>query len=191
MKFCEIIFIMVWLAGIGSFQVDGLVTPTLRIFSGRSVESNTPLSQTMMSGGDQEKTSNDILMQSRRQALVGMTGFATLALLLPAVQPAQARYVLDDETGNYVEMEEADWQTTWKQRLDKAQSMSTDDVFAAARGAGNVNLNDGVESDASKKRRAMSACRDAGSRQKAQAGSEKECTARVFGGEVDFLLDGL
>ena len=69
--------------------------------------------------------------------------------------------------------------------------MSQDEIFQAARGAGNVNLKEGIESDASKKRRAMSACRDSSVRQKAQAGNEKECTARVFGGEVDFLLEAL
>jgi len=104
---------------------------------------------------------------------------------------ASARYVLDEETGDYVEVEEADWQTAWKQRLDKASNMSKDEIFQAARGAGNVDLREGPESDASKKRRAMSACRDASVRSKVGVGSEKDCTARVFAGEVDFMLDAL
>ena len=106
-------------------------------------------------------------------------------------KPAEARFVLDDETGEFVEVEETDWQTAWKSRLDKASTMSKDEIFQAARGAGNLELREGPESDASKRRRAMSACRDATVRSKAGAGSEKECTARVFGGEVDFLLDAL
>lgn len=108
-----------------------------------------------------------------------------------APQIVQARWVLDDETGDYVEAEDEDWQTAWKQRLDKAQSMSTDDVFKAARGAGNLDLKQGTESDASKKRRAMSGCRDADLRQKANAGSERECTARVFSGDFEFMMNQL
>lgn len=110
-------------------------------------------------------------------------------LLVPPF--AHAIYVIDDETGEYVEVKESDWQTTWKQRLDKAKTMSTDEVFQAARGAGNTDLREGPESDASKKRRAMSACRDAQTRTKANAGNEKECIARVFAGETDFLLEQL
>lgn len=90
-----------------------------------------------------------------------------------------------------MEVEDEDWQTAWRQRLDKAQGMTQQEIFQAARGAGNVNLKDGQESDASKKRRALSACRDATVRAKANAGNERECTARVFGGEVDFLLEAL
>lgn len=132
---------------------------------------------------------------SRRMFLAklatGIVATATATLILP-VQPAQAaKYVMDDDTGEYVEINEADWQTTWKGRLDKASTMSKDEIFQAARGAGNVELREGKESQASKKRRAMSACRDAGVRAKAQAGTEKECTARVFGGEVDSLLNAL
>ncbi len=97
----------------------------------------------------------------------------------------------DDETGEYVEIAEVDWQTEWKARMDKASSVSNDEILQAARGAGNIELREGQESEASKKRRAMSACRDAGVRAKAQAGAEKECTTRVFGGEVDFMLNAL
>ena len=128
---------------------------------------------------------------TRRQMLLG--GFLALGTVaaVGGPLPSNAAYVMDEETGEYVEVQDVDWQTTWKQRLDKASSMSQDEIFQAARGAGNVNLKEGIESDASKKRRAMSACRDSSVRQKAQAGDEKECTARVFGGEVDFLLEAL
>jgi hypothetical protein len=118
-------------------------------------------------------------------ALIGVVSTCTVP------QIAQARYVLDDETGDFVQVEEEDWQTSWRQRLDKAQTMSTDEVFKAARGAGNVDLKQGPESDASKKRRAMSACRDVDLRTKANAGNERECAARVFAGEVDFMVDQL
>jgi hypothetical protein len=66
--------------------------------------------------------------------------------------------------------------------------MSTEDVFAAARGAGNMDLKDGEESDASKRRRAMSACRDSGARAKAGVADSKECNTRVFRGDYDFIL---
>ena len=98
---------------------------------------------------------------------------------------------MDEESGDYVEIEDVAWQTEWKQRLDKASTMSKDEIFQAARGAGNTDLKTGPESDASKKRRAMSACRDAGVRSKTGLADEKECTARVFAGEVDFLLEAL
>jgi hypothetical protein len=125
-----------------------------------------------------------------RRMFLAFAGVVAATSILP-VQSAEARYVLDDETGDYVEIAEVDWQTEWKARMDKASSMSNDEIFQAARGAGNIELREGQESEASKKRRAMSACRDAGVRAKAQAGAEKECTARVFGGEVDFLLNAL
>lgn len=143
-------------------------------------------------GGD------DSLLLSRRNFFQSTTAAAAAASFLPtcwllSAQPANARFVLDEETGDYIEIEEEDWQTAWKQRLDKAGSMSTEEIFQAARGAGNVALRpEGQEeSAASKKRRAMSGCRDANLRSKAKAGDEKECTARVFGGEVDFMLNVL
>jgi hypothetical protein len=121
---------------------------------------------------------------------VGLALSATTTIL---PQTAQAVYVMDEETGDYVEVAEDDWQTAWKQRLEKAQSLSKDEIFQAARGAGNLELKEGMtESEASKKRRAMSACRDDTVRSKAQADmSERDCTARVFGGEVEFMLDVL
>ena len=66
--------------------------------------------------------------------------------------------------------------------------MSSDEIFAAARGAGNTDLREGEESAASKKRRAMSACRDSGLRAKAGVGDVKTCNSRVMGGDVDFIL---
>lgn len=108
-------------------------------------------------------------------------------------QFAAARFVLDEDTGEYVEVDEVDWQTAWKDRLEKASSMSRDEIFQAARGAGNTDLREGPESDASKKRRAMSACRDAAARSKVGGDgiSVRDCTARVLAGEVDFVLEAL
>ena len=111
---------------------------------------------------------------------LGVTGTPTAAM---------ARFVLDDETGDYVEVDDVDWQTAWKERLDRASSMSSEEIFQAARGAGNTELRSGPESDARKKRRAMSACRDVAVRGTAGAGTEQECTARVLAGEVDFILE--
>jgi len=108
---------------------------------------------------------------------------------LTAPPPANARYVLDEE-GEYVELQEEDWKTAWKSRLDKAQSMSKDEIFEAARGAGNLELKEGEESDAARKRRAMSACRDGGIRAKAGGNGMdlKACNNRVMAGETDFIL---
>lgn len=133
----------------------------------------------------------EVSISRRRQFLGMLVGTTTIGAWLSAPNAAVARYVLDDETGEYVELEDADWQTAWRQRLDKASSMSTEEIFQAARGAGNVDLKAGTESDASKKRRAMSACRDTAARNKANAGTEKDCNARVFAGEVEFILDAL
>lgn len=109
------------------------------------------------------------------------------AVLLPATA-ANARYAMNEETGEYDEVEDPTWQEAWKGRLDKAQSMSTDDVFMAARGAGNVELREGEESFSSKKRRAMSACRDPTLIQKSGVRDPKECSARILSGDIDFML---
>ena len=101
----------------------------------------------------------------------------------------KTRYVLDDETGDYVEViDETDWQTEWKSRYNQMQTMSKDEIFAAARGAGNIDTKDlANESPASKKRRAFSGCRDSGTRAKLNI-DEKSCTKRVLDGDVDFVL---
>lgn len=117
----------------------------------------------------------------------------TMALILASSSfsssASNAYYILDEDSGEYVQVEDVKWQNEWKGRLDKMQTMSKEEIFEAGRGAGNVNLKDMEnESLASKKRRAMSACRDANARSKAQVKNEKECTARVFSGEVDFIL---
>lgn len=125
---------------------------------------------------------------SRRKMIVSSVVAFTGGLL--SVSPSEAKYVLNEETGDFenVEVEEEGWQTTWKQRLDKAQSMSSDEIFNAARGAGNLDLKEGEETPSGRKRRAMSACRDKDYRAKASV-SEKECNSRVMGGETDFILN--
>jgi hypothetical protein len=45
-----------------------------------------------------------------------------------------------NEDGEYVEIEEQDWQTAWNERLTKAKGMTPEEVFMAARGAGNTSL---------------------------------------------------
>jgi len=133
---------------------------------------------------------NDDESKGERRRFLGSSIAAVFATTLTP-STAMARYVLDEETGDYVEVEDVDWQTAWKQRMDKASSMSTDEIFQAARGAGNVDLRSGPESDASRKRRAMSSCRDATIREKAGVGTEKECTARVLMGDIDIVLDSV
>ena len=46
-----------------------------------------------------------------------------------AIQPVSARYILNEETGEYDEVTDEDWQTTWSKRLDKAKTMSNEDIF--------------------------------------------------------------
>jgi len=140
-------------------------------------------------GGNSEISARRGFLKGATAKSLSAMGIVGMASMFP--QEAQARYVLDNETGEYVKVDDEDWQTAWRQRLDKAQGMSQQEIFKAARGAGNLDLKDGQESDASKKRRAMSACRDANVRDKANAGSEGGCAKRVFAGEVDFLLDAL
>ena len=107
-------------------------------------------------------------------------------------QSANARYVLNEETGEYDEVTDEDWQTTWKKRLDKAQTMGTEDVFLAAQGAGNLDLKDGMdESETSKKRRAMAGCRNDRLRGKSGVGDVKECTKRVLSGDYQFMIDAM
>jgi len=138
-------------------------------------------------------TSNPVTRQRRRiffkSTFVATWGFMTAATTtIGSNSNSAAYYVLDDETGEYIEKEEENWQTTWKARYDKASSMSTDEIFKAARGAGNLELNNNQESNAAIKRRALSACRDSTIRQKLKAGTQIECTQRVLEGEIDFIL---
>ena len=128
------------------------------------------------------------VVEQRRSFLARCaSGGAAVVALAPQV--ASARLVLNDETGDYDEIEEDDWQTAWGKRLDKAKSMSSEEVFMAAQGAGNVSLKEGEESEASKKRRALAGCRNDTIRQKAGAGDTKACTSRVLGGEFQFMID--
>jgi len=135
---------------------------------------------------------HNVLPSSRRKilksSLLATLAAVTLTTLTPP-PPANARYVLDEQ-GEYIELQEEDWKTAWKARLDKAQSMSKDEIFEAARGAGNLELKEGGESDAARKRRAMSACRDKDIRGNLGGGGIdlKVCNNRVMAGETDFIL---
>jgi hypothetical protein len=77
---------------------------------------------------------------------------------------------------------------TWQQRFDKAKTMSRRDIFMAAKGAGNRQLVIGKESEKSKKRRAMAACRAPEFREIINI-SEIDCVVRVNKGDLDFILD--
>lgn len=71
--------------------------------------------------------------------------------------------------------------------------MSTEDVFLAAQGAGNLDskeLGDN-ESEASKKRRAFAGCRNDRFREKGGMKSEKECASRVLSGDYQFMIDAM
>ena len=115
-------------------------------------------------------------------------------MLVGATTPtniANARFVLNDQTGDYDEVLDEDWQTTWGKRLDKAKSMDMEDVFLAAQGAGNTNLREGEESEASKKRRALAGCRNDRLRQNSGVKSSQECTARVLQNDYMFMIDAM
>lgn len=130
------------------------------------------------------------ISSSSRRAFLSESALAFTSVLgLPAA--SNARYILNEETGEYDEVTDEDWQTTWNKRVEKARNMSTDEVFLAAQGAGNVNLKDGQESEASKKRRALAGCRNGGMREKSGMNDEKQCTARVLGGDFQFMIDSL
>jgi hypothetical protein len=120
-----------------------------------------------------------------------------------ATTKRNVRYVLDDETGEYVEVEDPTWQEAWRNRWNEASTMSTDQILEAARGAGNVDKKSlDNESPASKRRRALSACRNPDVRSRVvdvnggggggNTLNERDCTARVLkDGEVDFILGAL
>ena len=132
---------------------------------------------------------------SSRRAFLSNTFTTTAAaatILTTIPQQANARYILNEETGEYDEVTDEDWQTTWKKRLEKAQAMGTEDVFLAAQGAGNLDLKEGTEeSDASKKRRAMAGCRNDGLRAKSGVDDVKVCTKRVLSGDFQFMIDAM
>lgn len=125
-----------------------------------------------------------------RRAFVS-TSAALVTAVLTTTNIAHARYVLNEQTGDYDEVLDEDWQTTWGKRLDKAKSMSTEDVFLAAQGAGNTNLREGEESEASKKRRALAGCRNDRLRQMSGVNSSQECTARVLQNDYMFMIDAM
>lgn len=137
-------------------------------------------------------TTNDNM---ERRNFIGSVLSLTAAASFPRIASAKpkTRYVLDDETGDYVEViDDGDWQTEWKSRYDQMSKMSKDEIFVAARGAGNLDSKDlANESSASKKRRAFSGCRDKGTRAKLDNISEKECSKRVLEGDFEFVLGAL
>eukprot|EP00536_Pseudo-nitzschia_multiseries_P001937 jgi/Psemu1/301107/fgenesh1_kg.26_\ len=124
-------------------------------------------------------------------SILSTTAVATLSTVV-APQPSLAakRYVLDDETGDYIEQDdEQNWQEEWKSRYNQMSTMTKDEIFQAARGAGNVDLKDlENESPASRKRRAFNGCRDKPTRAKLGNIDEKSCTKRILEGDIDFVL---
>eukprot|EP00553_Chaetoceros_curvisetus_P006768 CAMPEP_0204623922 /NCGR_PEP_ID=MMETSP0717-20131115/9679_1 /ASSEMBLY_ACC=CAM_ASM_000666 /TAXON_ID=230516 /ORGANISM="Chaetoceros curvisetus" /LENGTH=168 /DNA_ID=CAMNT_0051639151 /DNA_START=41 /DNA_END=547 /DNA_ORIENTATION=+ len=124
--------------------------------------------------------------ENSRRTFLSSSAMALTGGLFSFATTANAKYILNDD-GDYEEVLEEDWQTTWKQRLEKAQSMGTEEVFNAARGAGNLDLREGEETESARKRRAMSACRNKDYRAKASV-NEKDCNMRVMAGETDFIL---
>lgn len=134
------------------------------------------------------QNTNQSINNSRRAFLSTSAATAFFATL---PQIANARYVLNEETGEFDKVEDEDWKTTWGKRLDKAKTMSNEDIFLAAQGAGNTDLREGEESEASKKRRALAGCRNDGLRAKGGVKDKQECTAKVLGGDYQFMIDAM
>ncbi|KAL7508798.1 hypothetical protein ACHAXN_009865 [Cyclotella atomus] len=130
-------------------------------------------------------------MTASRRAFLSSSAAAGFASIVGFPKVSNARYALNEETGEYDEVSDEDWQTTWNKRIEKAKLMSSDEIFLAAQGAGNVNLKDGEESEASKKRRALAGCRNGAMREKSGMKDEKQCTARVIGGDYKFMVEAL
>ena len=178
--------------------------------------------------GESSRTTNGLVSQAHHSSSISnrrsfmltklvpvvLVGVAAVSTANNCVPPAAAadtttdsttpakkkvRYVLDEETGDYIEVEEETWQEAWRGRWNEASTMSTDQIFEAARGAGNLDkksLED--ESPASKRRRALSACRNPTVRSRVNNDSndsplsERDCTARILKeGEIDFILNVL
>ena len=191
MKFTLLLLGVIFLIQNGEAFVS--TTPSLSTRTGVIIQRESSTKDSSNHAVRQEEEGN---YSFPRRAMFQTSAVTSFAVLLMAPLAAQAQWILDEETGDYVEVEDVDWQTAWKERLDKASTMTSDEIFAAARGAGNNNSNNSSnrkeeESPASRKRRALSACRNATLRSQAAAGTEQECTARVLNGkEVDFILDG-
>ena len=152
---------------LGVTTIDGLAAPT---------PSSPPNHQQRDHGG--------------RRAFVS-TSAALATAFLATTDIANARFVLNDQSGEYDEVLDEDWKTTWGKRLDKAKSMGTEEVFLAAQGAGNTNLKEGEESEASKKRRALAGCRNDRLRQNSGVKTSQECTARVLQNDYMFMIDAM
>jgi hypothetical protein len=96
-----------------------------------------------------------------------------------------------DENGEWIKPVEKSWQEVWGDRAAKASTMSQDEIFLAAKGAGN-RPKDGAEKETPKarKRRAMAACRITSVVSKVSGLTERDCIIRVNdGGEPSFILD--
>jgi hypothetical protein len=155
--------------------VDGLASTQERISQNQSVSNKI----------NEERPY--IIASDRRYFVKSSLAILSSLPFFVGKEPSMARYILNDD-GDYEEIEDEAWQAVWKERLDKASNMSKDEIFSAARGAGNINLKDGEESEASRKRRAMSNCRNGEIRKSVGLKDEKQCTARVMSGDYDFIL---
>ena len=168
------------------------------------VSSPTPWSTNTILGAtkchdESSSSSNNSNNNDRRNFLVSVLAIPAVATFPGSAMAAankpktKTRYVMDDETGDYVAVEDdGDWQKEWKSRYDQMSTMSKDEIFVAARGAGNIDSKDLInESPASRKRRAFSGCRDKGTRAKLDNIGEKECSKRVMEGDYEFVLPAL
>ena len=97
-------------------------------------------SVTYVGGLSQHNMNNkqSICNNNSRRAFLSTTAatafFTAVTTTIPQI--ANARYVLNEVTGEYDEVQDdEDWQSAWGKRLDKAKTMSKEDIFLAAQGA--------------------------------------------------------
>ncbi|OEU08262.1 hypothetical protein FRACYDRAFT_221006, partial [Fragilariopsis cylindrus CCMP1102] len=119
-------------------------------------------------------------INSRRSFLSSIVA-TTTTIAIASSQPAYGKWILDEETGDYVE-EEVDWKLEWKARYQQMSTMSKEEIFQAGRGGGNLDKKDLInESSKSRKRRALSNCRDKPLlKSKFPTMTEKTCIQRIL-----------
>ena len=130
------------------------------------------------------------------------TTTTTFAIAIASSQPAYGKWILDEETGDYVEdknvvvEEEVDWKVEWKARYQQMSTMTKEEIFQAGRGGGNLDKKDLInESLKSRKRRALSNCRDKPLlKSKFPTMTEKTCIQRILDNnendnDLDFILN--
>ena len=120
--------------------------PSALVSSPTSWSTNTILGATKCHDENRSNNSNSN-NNDRRNFLVSVLAIPAVATFPGSAMAAankpktKTRYVMDDETGDYVAVEEdGDWQKEWKSRYDQMSTMSKDEIFVAAPGGWQYRL---------------------------------------------------